>query len=289
MKYLNNIKWNDLPNALGLKLKIAVVPLTKELATELLEGNTDNNRSKRQARVKQYADDMENQDWCFTGQPIIVSESDKLLDGQHRLQARLDSDAENDPTVLIVRGLPKNIFPYIDNGSPRTSGDALVISNRDVKNPSAIAAVCSLILQETANFTSNRGASPAESIALLSKHTTLQESVTWITGDKQARALLTTSIGGYIHWRTHQIDAEKADEFCEKLTRGHELDKDDVILLLRNRLQCEKDNKKTTFRKKDKLALIIKAWNTFQADKKLKFLRWSEGGKEEFPMWSDIE
>ena len=54
----------------------------------------DHNRRLSPVRIRKFADEMQNGMWVYNGESIIVSESGRLLDGQHRLHAIVDSGAE---------------------------------------------------------------------------------------------------------------------------------------------------------------------------------------------------
>jgi len=68
--------------------------ITPEKAKELLENNAENQRKINKQRIKKYAEDMKNGSWVYNGETIIVSKSGKLIDGQHRLMAVVESGCE---------------------------------------------------------------------------------------------------------------------------------------------------------------------------------------------------
>ena len=60
--------------------------ITPELAAEFLKKNKSN-RPLSSKHVIALAGSIERGEWMFTGESIKFSESDTLLDGQHRLSA----------------------------------------------------------------------------------------------------------------------------------------------------------------------------------------------------------
>lgn len=62
------------------------VTITPEKAKTLLVMNTKNRKLSRKL-VQKYASDMAAGRWPYNGDPIRVSVSNVLLDGQHRLEA----------------------------------------------------------------------------------------------------------------------------------------------------------------------------------------------------------
>ena len=73
--------------------------------------------------------------------PIFISNTGKLLDGQHRLTA-LTHTNKTIP-FLVVRGLPEETFVYFDQNKPRAAKDALKV--RGVRNADKVAIVTKLI------------------------------------------------------------------------------------------------------------------------------------------------
>ena len=101
---------------------------TPEDAKRMLERNIDGNRRVKDYVVAKYAKDMREGRWKddVSGQ-IIVSDTGKLLDGQHRLIAVMLSGI---PRAFDVKtGVPESAFAYIDNGSSRTVADFIGIPN----------------------------------------------------------------------------------------------------------------------------------------------------------------
>lgn len=111
---------------------------TPEDAKRMLERNIDGNRRVKDYVVAKYAKDMREGRWKddVSGQ-IIVSDTGKLLDGQHRLIAVMLSGI---PRAFDVKtGVPESAFAYIDNGSSRTVADFIGIPNAN--EAAAIARV----------------------------------------------------------------------------------------------------------------------------------------------------
>jgi hypothetical protein len=73
-------------SAVGKRLTISLEMITPDMAADLLAVNVSN-RNVRQRRVDQYARDMQVGRWQPTGEPITISDTGKLLNGQHRLMA----------------------------------------------------------------------------------------------------------------------------------------------------------------------------------------------------------
>lgn len=82
-------------------MKAEVRTITPFVAELMLRGNISN-RPVRKQRVDMYADDMLNGRWASNGESIVVTESGKLVNGQHRLLAILKANMAFDFTVSII-------------------------------------------------------------------------------------------------------------------------------------------------------------------------------------------
>ena len=108
--------------------KSGFVTITVEMAKQWLEKN-DHNRKVTIARVNRYAEDIKNNMWLANGESIIISESGKLLDGQHRLLAVVEAGLEIE--ALVVTGIP-DVQDGVDtfgtiNSENRSNADVLTI------------------------------------------------------------------------------------------------------------------------------------------------------------------
>ena len=110
--------------------------LDAEKAKELL-ANNDHNRKLSPTRIRKFADEMQNGMWVYNGESIIVSESGRLLDGQHRLHAIIEADAEIE--LELIQDVPDedggvDTFLTI-NTENRTNTDALWIDGFQTDTP----------------------------------------------------------------------------------------------------------------------------------------------------------
>lgn len=104
-----------------------VVMVSPEMATTWLEANT-HNRPVLQTVVDMYSRDMKLNRWVLTHQGIAFDVSGRLVDGQHRLWAVIDSGVT--VPMLVHRGLPMESQVAIDTGKTRASVDRLGLSDK---------------------------------------------------------------------------------------------------------------------------------------------------------------
>lgn len=274
---------DELQTAPPIDLWVEVVALTKERAQAYLEAMPEN-RPKKLGRIAKYAGDMVKA-WPFTGQPIIISNFREMIDGQNRCHARLSSKTNRDPVVLIVYGIDKKVFPYLDNGSPRTPGDALALNG--VPNHIIHATACSIILREGTKTA--RSATSDECLTITEANPGLSASVQWVAQHTFARQHLSPGLAAYAHYRAGQVNPLLRDTFFARFEDGANLEEGNPILLLRARVLKEKVNVKYRLKDLDRRALVIKAFNHFAAGNNLNELRWRNAGKapEALPEWGD--
>jgi hypothetical protein len=94
--------------------------VTPDMARGYLLNNTDN-RNKRGWWVSGLSNMIKRGDWIPTHQGVAISKSGRLLDGQHRLEAIIES---NVPVEMIVTtGVRDDAYKVLDNGIKRTMAD----------------------------------------------------------------------------------------------------------------------------------------------------------------------
>ena len=110
-------------NLNGNAPKMGVVEWTPKKAAEALKTNK-NNRRVRKARVLMFASMMKQGQWRLTHQGIAFDQNGKLIDGQHRLIALIESGATI-PMVTIMNIDNKSTIGTVDTMAARTAKDHL--------------------------------------------------------------------------------------------------------------------------------------------------------------------
>lgn len=100
-----------------------MVEVTPALAAEWLEKNVANNRPVRAVDVSKFARDMMNGNWRLTHQGIAFNTEGRLIDGQHRLRAVVQSKCT--VPMMVWHNLPEECLPMIDIGLARTARDSI--------------------------------------------------------------------------------------------------------------------------------------------------------------------
>jgi hypothetical protein len=93
-------------NTLGIAVTIEVID--QEQAKAYLDNNA-RHRPIKAKKVFQYMDEMVDGKWRLNGKTITFDRNGRLLNGQHRLTAVLQSGVPL--TTLVVRGLDPELVP----------------------------------------------------------------------------------------------------------------------------------------------------------------------------------
>ncbi len=107
--------------------------ITPDRARKLLENNYEHNRAISQANVARIREDILNGTWnpirSYWSDSIIVSNSGKLLNGQHRLSAIIQSG--RNIKIWVKYGAPEELYAVLDDNKRRSLGDVIDGKNRN--------------------------------------------------------------------------------------------------------------------------------------------------------------
>lgn len=265
--------------------------VTPAMAKDWLENKMPVNRNLSTDNLKSIASDMNRDNFPQTGDSIKFCWNGNLLDGQHRLQGIVSSGKMQ--RLLVVTGLDPEVFTYLDLGRKRNAADALSIEG--VESASKIAAMIKFIInykrgkflamvkgtqQDKRYRLTNR-----DVVDFMREHQeSIQESYPYGHGAGNRDKVLSGSNMSGLHYifKTLTPDAGRdADYFFHALAIGSDLAKDSPIFLLRQRLITDLRSKKK-MPPLEKVALVIKAWNAYRQNRKIKALTWSSV-QEAFP------
>ena len=112
------------------------IRITPSMAANLAAKN-NNNRNMIRSVVKRYADDMVNGRWLFTHAGIAFDKAGNLIDGQHRLQAIIESNIAIE--MNVTWGLDEKVILAVDRGKARSLADNLKIRGHSINSNKACA------------------------------------------------------------------------------------------------------------------------------------------------------
>jgi len=238
------------------------IKLTPVLAELFLERNPSN-RKVNLNTVDTFSNDMAGGRWSVNGEPIIISDTGELNDGQHRCLAVKQSAATID-TVLVV-GVSRESRTTLDQGRARSVGDYLSMDGHfDARVLGAAAGYLWMYRNRgqlyTGGVTGGKfAATKAEVRQIVDDNPGLARSVA--LAGRQAQLIGGRPIIAFTHFILSGQDRGAADEFIIALMEGANLKASNPILYARNRLIQERGR----FRAPDKAELLFKAWNAWRS------------------------
>lgn len=257
-------------------MNIDRITITPQMASTMLEKNAQN-RPLNRAHVKTLADEMRGGRWKFNGATICMN-GNMLVDGQHRLHACIEANTPFD--TLLVEGLSSDVFDTIDTGKKRSAPDVLAI--RGEKNTALLASSLSFVEHYMTGKVLKRPTFTNTKIEeLLEKYPDIRMSVRFAAGHK-TRGIIPTSLVGGCHYLFSKRDGVLACEFFDKLIKGNNLDDEEPVYLLRERLLSNALNK-AKLPRHEIAAITIKAWNFTRKGTRIKTLRWTTSGAKQEP------
>ena len=112
-------------------LTAEITSIDAATAGSWLSLNYTGQRKLKSANVRKIARSIGRGYFQFNGQPILFDPNGRLLDGQNRLAALIEarkihkhlSSCPKTISCLVVRGIPTEAFPTLDQGAKRTTAD----------------------------------------------------------------------------------------------------------------------------------------------------------------------
>lgn len=268
-----------------------------EEANALLAKNIDNRKTMR-TQVVRLAAYMLDGEWKFDASPIRIAKDGRLLDGQHRLRAVVESGTTQQ--FLVVSGLDGDSQATMDTGAKRSLQNMLEMTGET--NATHLAAVVNASYKWANGargsqiFHGSNSSIAAASIMSpsiprlldwLDQHPELRDVVK--PGNAVARTLLAPpSVINFTYWVLRDVDYDDAEHFYQRLQDGAGLPAGSPILALRNRLiEMYREGRDRGHRPSYELgiALIFKAWNAYRDGREITRLYFKPGGAnpESFP------
>ena len=266
-------------------MKTEIKLITPAIAEEMLKMNTMN-RMLLKDHLWEYARLMRNGLWKEnSGEPIKIATDGTILDGQYRLNALILTKISLE--FLIVSDLEKDIFTVLDSGKRRSSYDVLHIAgvSQAGKVSSMVIRYIKLHGGKVLSEDGTRYISSSEILSMYNSRSKFWDAVVLMSESwyvKSQHILSGADIGG-VYAFLHGINEEDAFTFMDILCTGVNLEFNNPIKLLRDKLIFSRINKKFSFTKAHKTALIFKAWNLFRNKKTIKILKY-DSNVEDFPI-----
>ena len=262
-----------------------VVLLTRDIAIAWLKRNDKNRRFSRE-NAGALVDEMGSGYWLENGESIVFDVNGVLVDGQHRLQAVLNTGYEY--SVPVITGVQAEVRPTVDTGMKRTGGNNLAMVG-EINSGTLAATILLWKGYESRQVAGMTHPYRRTSISAIMKY--LEEwpelrlavkAARSLTPQKQGRAIVPVSEVAMIWNAIVQSGAsqDRASEFLGSVLSGFNLYPGNPILALRRRL-IEHMRPGHRMHKRERLALILRAWQLWSTGQMRQVLRWEPD--QEFP------
>lgn len=252
---------------LGLGLTAQLVVITPEVAAKWLAKIGKKQRTKKSTHLQSIVVDILGGRWKLNGETIIFDRAGRLIDGQHRLTAVVQTGT---PVVtIVIRGVDPDAYPSIDIVAKRTGADSL--RSDGVENSNAVAAAC-VLLNRYERGLIGKSQLVMSAIAIQEvqrEHPGLAEGAGFAL---RARTVCrSVGVPVFCYYLFSSKDRDQATVFFDRLSTGAELSKGDPILVFREKIAREKHGPDVT------CILLVKAWNAWRQGKSVRFLSRSPG------------
>lgn len=234
--------------------------VTPSIAKSWLEKNTGN-RNLNPIHVTELACAMLDDEWRENGEAIKLSRNGRVLDGQHRLHAIVESGRSI--TTAVFTDLPEEIQDTIDLGMKRTIGDALHMEG--VANSVRVGGALRFLDAYLRGTMRLRRLSPTMAKGLLQQHPGIEDACRLPN-----TPLVSPSTMGAFHYLASCKDAALAENLASHIIRGEPTDHS-AFRALREKLIAAPYSDNATRRKA--FLFMAKAWNYARAGRKISVLR----------------
>lgn len=248
-------------------------------ARELL-ANGAPNRPIKHHHVARLAADMRNGDWGQHGNPIVRDQDGRVIDGQHRLLAVIESGATID--FFFVDGIDASMQDSMDTGARRSLGDQLAMRGEKNTNALASAITLAMVWELNGKLVNFANFSHASALRFFNENLGLRDSTNF-TVQLAKKIKYPAGLAGAIHYRMAQLSPEDADHFWLLLGNGRVTENSEVIANLRNKFQTSSKSDKSAMKRVYRAAVTIRTWNAWVTGQQLKQISWAPQRGEKFP------
>jgi hypothetical protein len=192
--------------------------VTPEIAAEWLSHNTGNRRLVAN-HVASLEAVLNRGEWALNGETIKFSSSGRLLDGQHRLTACVNSGVGF--WTYVIFGLPEAAFDTIDtNARPRKPGDILSINGKLHANSLAACVKFLWVFSQNGQFYDGgkgAGFSPRVCMDILDRRPSLEQ---FVSLTHNSRVMSSPSLFAALAYLFSCVDDSLSAEFVNVIKDG---------------------------------------------------------------------
>jgi hypothetical protein len=240
--------------------------VSPDIADRLMATNLINRRIKP-FEVRTIAKDIKANRWIINGETIKLAKNGRLLDGQNRLTAIIETQA----TVrsLVVFGLDEDAFATIDIGKARSVSDFVKIHGGQHYLQEAATALLWLHHQNGVyGVPQDKRASKTEAMEFYAKHQAIILQAMQVAVGPGLRRFGASNIA-VAYCLLRRVNATEAEIFFDQIATGARLAPDSPILWLREKLTKFEREGGAAWRNWVRLDATLTYWNAWRRKEKL--------------------
>lgn len=266
---------------LNPKINIVTVLVTPDLAREWLTRN-QNNRPLKHKHVERLCNSILSGKWKMTGDPIRFSNTGKLIDGQHRLNAIEKSGVS--VMCVVMKDLDEDIFDVIDSGRTRQKSDIISIEFPYLSFEVAkILGTSATIAYEYQNelFSFQVRVEKSELLEFIKSNQKIIDCAEYAQSLSRPTPCSRAIAGAFLFF-TKDENHDKALRFIRGFMSGENLPSGNVLLTLRDSCFNARINRRP-IQIKEIFGRLIKCWNAEVRGKPLTAINSTYFKDEKFP------
>lgn len=246
-----------------------IIEFSPQLAEYVLTNLSRDNRPKKPAKIKRYAEDLIAGRWGLTGDTIKFGTNGLLRDGQNRLAASIR--AGRALTSHVVFGVDPDLFTRMDIGKNRTPADVFSIAG--ISYASHVAGAARWLLILTSDNPGDRGAQFSNEQLLDAYREKLnaeklEHSIQCALAVRRSTRHPVAPLAA-LHYLFSEKDRQKADDFFDEWAMDRAKRARAPTRYLQRRLVEMARLSNRRVHENVRNALIIKAWNAYVASRSL--------------------
>lgn len=212
-------------------MKVEIKFINPAMAETLLS-TTSFNRAVSQSRVHTLANEMRCGKWQLNGETIIISKTGRLLDGQHRLYAIMDSGCT--VQMMIATGAADDAFETIDTGRARSAGD--IAGMTGVTNPNLVMAGAAMIWRLYHAARISESVPPYVSLRVSERYPALEKWAPFVMTARPKVLPLASFLVALVYFEDVASKPLATERLFKAMSTGADLAEGDPYLALRNRM-----------------------------------------------------
>lgn len=264
-------------------LAARVVVIDKATAERWLAKMSPGQRRRKNQNLERLRNALIEGFWMLNGETIIFNFDGELIQGQHRLQAVIDTGISIES--VVIWGVSPEAYLTLDNGAKRTGGDALEY----LSAPNATCASATTLMLIRYMVDPSMAMNVSRVVPKIQKvyndyKPHIDASVRIGKSIGNTLAAFTPATMAFAHLLFSQVDRDAADAFFASLRTGSNLPARSPITVVRD--HAMKHHGRIDARKQ--LALLINTWNACRRNVPVtRFNQLSWTGDQSFPSIAD--